>query len=317
MKDTRIPPQAELKEPAENGQEVREPEAAPRRRSVGEWLKSVFAFRPQDTTVREAIEEVLEERESETGALAPEEKTMLRNVLTFGDITVRDIMTPRSDIVAVPADISLEELKRHIIEQRHTRIPIYRAALDEVEGFLHIKDLFAMVAGDQPYDLKKVARSMLFVPPSMRIIDLLVKMRRSCSHMVIVVDEYGGTDGLVTLEDVFEEIVGDIQDEHDEEDGHRELIRTGEHTLEADARLRIEKLEEALGVQLLAELEEEEFDTLAGLIFFELGRVPARGEVIKHNSGLIFEILDADPRRIQRVRITHAVPVSIEPVAEA
>lgn len=276
--------------------------------SLRQWLRALLPRRGDSTikeAIEEAIEEVLEEREEDGDAetLPPEEKTLLHNALAFGDKAVHDIMTPRTDIDAVPCDIAFEDLKRHIVEQRHTRTPIYRETLDKVEGFVHIKDLFAIAAGNQPYDLKRMMRPMIFVPPSMKIIDLLVKMRQQGSHMAIVVDEYGGTDGLVTLEDLFEEIVGDIQDEHDEGESPKELVRVRDGLFEADARVRIEKLESALGVSLLPEQEDEEFDTLGGLIFFHIGRVPARGESIAHSSGIVFEVLDADPRRIKRVRI--------------
>lgn len=282
------------------------PRPAEHKRSLFRRLSGFFCAR-NDASIKEAIEEaideVLEDREEGLETLAPDEKTMLRNVLSFRDLTVGDIMTTRTDVMAVPVTISKDALKQHIIEQRHTRIPVFGASLDHVEGFLHIKDLFAILAGDQPYDILRVIRPMLFVPPSMRITDLLKKMRRSGSHMAIVVDEYGGTDGLVTLEDLFEQIVGEIQDEHDEEEGARDLIKIGENAYEADARVHIEKLEEVLGFQLLTEHEEDEFETLGGLIFFELGRVPAKGEIIPHSSGVRFEILEADPRRIRRVRV--------------
>ncbi len=277
-----------------------------------EFFRRLMLRRPDGSikeAIEEAIEEVLEEHEESTDQqLAPEEKNLLRNVLTFGDITVHDIMTPRMDIQAVPISISLEDLKRHIIEQRHTRIPVYRDTMDQVEGFLHIKDMVPLIAGDQVFDLQRVMRPMLFVPPSMRILDLLLRMRRQGSHMAVVVDEYGGTDGLVTLEDLFEEIVGDIQDEHDEEEGDRELVRIRDGLYEADARVRIEKIESELNISLQPEDGEEEFDTLAGLIFFTLGHVPTRGEIIPHESGLRFEILEADPRRIKRVRISRITP---------
>lgn len=273
-------------------------------------LRGLFSSRQESTireAIEEAIEEVLEEHEGEAQSeqLAPEEKNILRNALTFGDIAVSDIMTPRTDILAVPHDITLETLKAHINEQRHTRIPVFRGGLDHVEGFLHLKDLLPMIAGDQPFNLRRVMRPMLFVPPSMRVPDLLLKMRRQGSHMAIVVDEYGGTDGLVTLEDVFEEIVGDIQDEHDDEE-NRELVRLSPDSWDADARIRMDRLESEIGIDFTSEHEEEEFDTLGGLIFFLLGRVPARGEVIRHGEGVTLEIIDADPRRIKRVRISLA-----------
>ncbi|MBV8938579.1 MAG: HlyC/CorC family transporter [Alphaproteobacteria bacterium] len=296
------------------------PEARQERRpsliqSVRGWVKAALASRP-DTTIKEAIEEVLEEHQEQAGdALAPEEKLMLRNVLSFGDITVHDIMIPRMDIIAVADDIEMEELKRHVVEEGHTRFPVYHESLDRVEGFLHIKDLFPVLAGDQSFDLKRILRPMLFVPPSMKIIDLLVSMRRRGSHMAIVVDEYGGTDGLVTLEDLFEEIVGDIQDEHDDEAAIKDIVRTADGVFEADARVRIEKLEQVLGVDLLETREEEEFDTLGGLIVFDLGRMPEVGEVVHHDdSGVSFEILEADPRCVKRVRIQmHTRPAAAPP----
>jgi len=274
---------------------------------VREFFRSLMPGRGSGSlkdAIEEAIEEVLEEHEESVDAqLAPEEKNLLRNVLTFGDITVHDIMIPRTDIQAVAMHVTLEDLKKHIIEQRHTRIPVYRDTLDQIEGFLHVKDLFPMIAGDAPFALARVMRPLLFVPPSMRILDLLVQFKRQGSHMAVVVDEYGGTDGLLTLEDVFEEIVGDIQDEHDEEDAAGDLMRVRDGVYEADARVRIKVLEAELGLQLMPGESEEEFDTLAGLIFFELGRVPTRGEVVQHDN-LRFEILEADPRSIKRVRIS-------------
>lgn len=271
-------------------------------------VKSIFSSK-SDSSLKEAIEEVLVEHEEESGEMPAEEKAMLQNVLAFGDMNVGDIMVPRADIVAVPHDVSLEALKSHIIEQRHTRVPVYKDSLDHVEGFLHIKDLFPMIAEDSAYNLPAVLRPMLFVPPSMPIIDLLVKMRRLGSHMAIVVDEHGGTDGLVTLEDLFEEIVGDIQDEHDEEDHKRQFVRLSAHVVDADARISIETLERDLGLVLVSPSNEEEqdFETLGGLLFFELGRVPAKGEKVKHHTGLTFEVLEADARRISKVRI-HGVP---------
>ncbi len=275
-------------------------------KSFVDGVIGMFDEKAPEATLKEAIEEVIEEHEEEgENPLSVQEKVMLHNVLAFGDVEVADIMIPRADIVAVAAHISLEQLKSHIIRERHTRIPVYGKTLDQVEGFLHIKDLFAMIAEDQPYDLKKVLRSMIFVPPSMRVADLLVKMRRLGSHMAIVVDEYGGTDGLVTLEDLVEELVGDIQDEHDEEEMLPGIRRLSEHVVEVDARVRIDRLERELGVNLIQQTgEEEDFDTVGGLIFSLANCVPTKGEKITHASGITFEILDADPRRIQRVKMT-------------
>jgi CBS domain containing-hemolysin-like protein len=161
-----------------------------------------------------------------------------------------------------------------------------------------------MLSGDMPFSLSGVMRNLLYVPPSMRIIDLLIKMRHAGTHMAIVVDEYGGTDGLVTMEDMFEEIVGDIHDEHDEDEEQDDKItRLGPGLFEMSARIRIEKLEKALGLNLMQDEKEGEFETLGGLIFFQLARVPAKGETVPHISGVRFEIVEADPRRIHKVRI--------------
>jgi magnesium and cobalt transporter len=270
------------------------------------WFKAKIGAK-NDVSLKETIEEIIEEHEGEADdRLEPEERVMLHNVLSFGDTKVSDIMVPRTDISAVPVDVTLAELKAHILEQQHTRIPVYDETLDKVLGFIHIKDLMPMLSGEKSFDLRQVMRDILFVPPSMRILDLLVKMRHAGSHMAIVVDEYGGTDGLVTMENLFEEIVGDIQDEHDDEEDEDKIIRVNTNIFEVNARIRMEKLENELGLNLVTEEKEGEFDTLGGLIFFQLGRVPAKGESVQHVSGLRFEILEADPRRIKKVRIINS-----------
>lgn len=275
--------------------------------AIGGWVKSVFKPKNGDATLKEALEEalegVLEEHEGEAQTLPPEEQKILRNVINFGDITVGDIMVPRADIVAVPCTISLEGLKKHILEQAHTRTPVYGDTLDHVEGFVHVKDLVGMFSGDKPYDLSSMLRTVLFVPPSMKLAHLLPKMRHAGTHMAIVVDEYGGTDGLVTMEDVVEEIVGEIQDEHDEDVGDHEIVHVSPSVVDVLARARIDKLEKTLGLNLVSEEREDDFDTLGGLVFFHLGRVPHKGERVSHVSGIQFEILDADDRRIHKVRI--------------
>jgi CBS domain containing-hemolysin-like protein len=279
--------------------------------AVRNWVKHTIGVK-QDASLKETLEEIIEEHDAQAdNHLAPEERVMLHNVLSFGDTKVSDIMVPRTDIYAVPADIELCNLKAHILEQQHTRIPVYEDTLDQVLGFIHVKDLLPMLGGEMEFNLRQVMREVLFVPPSMRIIDLLVKMRHAGSHMAIVVDEYGGTDGLVTMEDLFEEIVGDIQDEHDEdEEPEDKIIRLSDNTFEVNARIRIEKLEKELGLNLVTEEKENEFDTLGGLIFFQLGHVPVKGEVVEHISGVRFDILDADPRRIKKVRIVVSPPAA-------
>jgi CBS domain containing-hemolysin-like protein len=277
------------------------------------WVRSALSLR-HEGSLKEVLEEVLEEHvDQDNASITPEERVMLHNVLSFSDIVVSEIMIPRSDISAVSHDISLHALKAHIDEQRHTRIPVYRETLDQVLGFIHVKDLLGMISGDKPYDLQAVMRPLLFVSPSMRIMDLLVRMRHAGSHIAIVVDEYGGTDGLITMEDLVEEIVGDIQDEHDEdEEDNEDIVRKSDGTYEVSARIHINTLEKQLGLNIVSEEKADDFDTLGGLIFFQLGRVPAKGEAVDLPSGLRFEVLEADPRRIHKVLIRHA---PVHPVA--
>jgi magnesium and cobalt transporter len=261
--------------------------------------------------IKDALEEVLEEHleTDREEPFSPEEKAMLKNMLMLGEISAQEVMIPRNNIVAVEYDITLSELKEVLLKERHTRMPVYVESLDKLKGYIHLKDLVPALSGDEAFDMDAVLRKILFVAPSMKVVDLLLQMRISGDHMAIVVDEYGGTDGLVTMEDLFEEIVGEIQDEHDtEEDAAVDMVHsiTPRHFI-ADARIRLDKLEEELGgITLATEDEEEEADSLGGLIFLRLGRIPARGEVIDMPNIARLEVIEADPRRIRRVRIVLA-----------
>lgn len=258
-----------------------------------------------ETTLREAVEALIEEHapEGDGPVVPPEEQAMLRNILHFGEMTVSDIMCPRPDIIAVEHDVPLEELKQVIVSEQHSRIPVYEDNLDQIRGFLHIKDIAVSVFSGQPFSMDAMMREILFVPPSMRVLDLLVKMRQSGVHIAIVVDEYGGTDGLVTMEDIVEEIVGDIQDEHDEEEEAESFIWVNERTIEADARMEIEKLDRCFGEQVVLDEDEEECDTVGGLVFSRLGHIPETGEQFDYPTGLRITILEAEPRAVKRVRI--------------
>ena len=268
------------------------------------WVRQKVSGRPE-SSLKEVLEDVLEDESSDAISISAEEKNLLKNMIHFGELTVSDIMVPRTDIMGIERDISLAELRDHVIKIGHTRIPVYDDSLDTIEGFIHVKDLFPHLASEAEFEISKVIRKILFVPPSMRIVDLLLKMRVSGCHMAIVVDEYGGTDGLVTMEDLFEELVGEIQDEHDHEEQQELMLWLGDHVLEADARVAIPLLEETLGLRITTgDHNDLEFDTLGGFIFFTLGRVPAKGEVLHVTSELKIEILAADPRRIHRVRIS-------------
>lgn len=268
------------------------------------WFRSRMARKPE-SSLKEVLEDVLDEeaQESFSFAISTEEKNLLKNIIHFGELTVGDIMVPRSEIMGIDKSISVAELNAHVASIAHTRIPVYDGSLDKIEGFLHVKDLFLSLSQGQPFNLATAMRNILFVPPSMRIVDLLLKMRVSGCHMGIVVDEYGGTDGLVTMEDLIEELVGEIQDEHDEdEDLHIEW--QGDHVLEVDARTKIDELEETMGERITeGDVHALEFDTIGGLVFAQLGRVPVRGEVV-YIKQVKLEILVADPRRIHRIRIT-------------
>ena len=211
-------------------------------------------------------------------------------------------MVPRVDIVAVDIDISLSELVRIMSEEAHSRIPVYRGTLDDIAGMVHIKDVLACWTREQKVTLNEIVRSVLFVAPSMPILELLLQMRVSRVHLALVVDEFGGIDGMVTIEDLVEEIVGEIEDEHDDDDTPR-IMQHGDGTLVADARVPIKDFEDRVGEILTEQEREEDIDTLGGLVFFLAGRVPVRGEVVRHGSGVEFEVLDADPRRIRRLRV--------------
>lgn len=248
------------------------------------------------------LEELIEERLDAGPPSNPQERLMLANILHLEDTRVEDVMVPRADIIAIEISTGLEEVLAICRDAGHSRYPVYRESLDDVLGMVHIKDLLRFWGTAERFTLASVMRKALFVPPSMPILDLLSQMRATRHHMALVVDEYGGIDGLATIEDLVEEIVGEIEDEHDVEEGPN-LIERPDGTLEANARMPIEELEERLGCELRGEIEEENVDTLAGLVFALVGRVPQRGELITHPSGIEFEVLDADPRRLRRLKV--------------
>ena len=262
------------------------------------WRKN----KPEDT-LSEAIAEIMEERAEEDGGVAinADERLLIVNVLKLRDVTVHDIMVPRAEIVAVDASLKLPELLAMMTREAHSRMPVYRGTLDDVIGFVHLKDVLARTGDGADFDLSKIVRRALIISPAMRLLDLLLEMRFTRTHLALVVDEHGGIDGLVSIEDVVEEIVGDIQDEHDVEDPV--IIARPDGSMLADARTRLEDFEETVGPILTAEERESDQTTLGGLVIRLAGRVPARGEVIRHSSGIEFEVVDADPRRVRRLRI--------------
>jgi len=284
----------------------------------------------EEPDLRELIEDALARSKSDT--LSSQERSMLRRILRLGTLTIEDVMVPRADIIAVDDTISVADLMGVFRQAEHSRVPVYHETLDDPRGMVHIRDLMSWITSEAEackegslnlgkVDLGRniasinILREILYVPGSMSVLDLLLKMQTTRLHLALVVDEYGGTDGLVSIEDLVEEVVGDIADEHDVED--EPLIKSDPRLgLVADARTPISDLEKHLGLELVSEEQEEEVDTLGGLVFALAGRIPARGELVQHPGGIEFEVLDADPRRIKKLRI-HLPPAAETGQAES
>ena len=299
-----------------------------------QWLQAVLARfgLSAPPSVRDAIEGALKAPES-IATLSESERKMLERLLRFGTSRVDDLMVPRADITALDEDEPLSALLQTFDEAGVSRIPLFHETLDDPRGMIHIKDLYRWLMAEatghplttasaapngeksrtwssldlstldltRPITSTKIRRQVLYEPPSMPAADLLIKMQSTRIHMALIVDEYGGTDGLVTIEDLVEQIVGDIEDEHDD-DEEINILADPKLGLIAIARTPIDELEERIGVKLAVD-EDMEVDTIGGLVFSILGRVPARGELIRHASGVEFEVLDADPRRVKKLKI--------------
>jgi len=264
--------------------------------------------------VIEDVAEALDNRESRGESLDPAQRTLMIAAARFNQQRAGEVMTPRADIVAIEASATLAEAARLFAESQHSRLPIYRETLDDPAGFVHVKDVMGLIAPDDAgvssgkagdRVLARIKREILFVPPSMPLPTLLVTMKSRRIHLALVIDEYGGTDGLVSIEDIVEQIVGDIEDEHDTEDPESILSRPG-GVLEVDGRASVESVEAKLGARLALEDHEDDVETIAGLAAALASRVPQRGEVLPHPAGFVFEVMDADPRRVKRLRIKPA-----------
>ncbi|HKD47480.1 MAG TPA: hemolysin family protein [Rhizomicrobium sp.] len=264
---------------------------------------------PSSVAMRESLEEVIEESERKESALSQQERVLLANMLAFGELKVSDVMVPRAEIVAADEQTPPAELMSLFREAKHSRLPVYRENLDDPTGLVHVKDVLGLfVPGTDGHHMNSttiasIKRPILFVPPSMRALDLLLKMQASHTHLALVIDEYGGTDGLVSIEDIIEEIVGDIADEHDEE---APALKPDEDGFVADARVELEDFKTETGIDLSTQDADDDVDSLGGLVASLVGRVPQRGEIVAHPSGYEFEVLEADPRRIRRLRIRRA-----------
>ena len=257
-------------------------------------------------SLKDSLEAALDEAEK-GGDIPHEEKLMLRNILEIGDLRVGDIMVPRADIIGVEEDTNLIELTRIFRDAQHSRLPIYRGTLDNPIGMVHLKDLIGLLLPGEPtpakpFRLADYRRELIFVPPSMSVVDLLMKMRATRIHLALIIDEYGGTEGLVSLEDLVEQIVGDISDEHDTEAAPA-LVANKDGTFEADARVPVENLEKAMGIKLVEGDLAGDIDTLGGLVVSIVGRVPAKGESVTHKAGIAFDIVEADARKLKRLRV--------------
>ena len=269
-----------------------------------QFFKALKLWRNGGASARDALEELIEDDDGTTDeepAIDPHERALIRNILGLRDITAKDVMVPRADITGVAIDTSLDDLVTDMVKDSHSRVPVYRETLDDVVGMVHMKDVLGHVHTGKDVPLGSLLREVLFVSPSIRAMDLLQEMRLTRRHLALVVDEFGGIDGLITIEDLVEEIVGDIVDEHDVEDGPK-IAMVGPDTAVADARAEIEEFEALFG-SVLNDQEREEIDTLGGLVFSLAGRVAGRGALLTHPAGIEFKVLESDSRRIRRLRI--------------
>ena len=270
------------------------------------WLKQkwrILIRSDADNSLRETIEELIEDTEDEANpSIESDERLLLGNVLNLRDLTAEDVMIPRVDIVGVPLTITGAELLTVLTRSRHSRVPIYRHNLDDVIGMIETKDVLTWVSTNKSLNIKALIRDVLFISPAMRTLDLLFQMRETGTKMAMVVDEFGGIDGLVTFSALIEEIIGDIQDAQDRTPSYQ-VVERADGTVVADARVMLEEITDKYGINLIVEGLEDEIDTLGGLVVALAGRVPTRGELITHPLGLEIEVADADPRRVKRLYI--------------
>ena len=266
-------------------------------------LEKINIFQTFKSKNKKDFHNIIEDSDDKERSLTQEEEYMLQNVIGFGSSRVEECMVPRADIVGVDKDAKIKDVLKLFSNSNHSRIPVYRETLDDPIGMLHMKDLISVFTDDNFNEIKleNFLREILFVPPSMKSRDLLVRMQTSRIHMALVIDEYGGTDGLVTIEDLIEEIIGEIEDELFEEDLDR--IKIFENHIDTYARTSIEEINNLIGKSLFTEDIDEEINTIGGLVFVLAGKVPQRGELIKHPLGFEIEITDADSRKIKKVRL--------------
>ena len=268
---------------------------------IKKLVKFLF-YSSEQGNLRESIQDAIEESSNDAGSnLTSKEKTILENILTINKLKAYDIMVPRADIICASHNASFDDLIKIINAESHSRIPIYRKDLDDVLGMIHIKDLIKLTSKEMQnnFDLKSLLKEVLFIPPSMPVLNILLKMQSTKLHMALVIDEHGGTDGLVTIEDLVEEIVGEIQDEHDNEE-ITEFKKINDTTFIADAKMELSEFQKKTGIIF----NSVTIDTLGGYVFSMINRVPQKGEIIKSDPAYTFEVLDADPRKIKILKIS-------------
>lgn len=273
------------------------------------WLKGLMRGKPSNSNnLQEAINDYIDElKETEVDEASAEgQKELITNVLKTHDLRVSDVMVPRADIVAIEQNATNDDLKELFKQDQFSRIPVYNGSLDHVIGVLHIKDLLSCLLEGRQCPIAELVREVMIVSPGLPVMDLFLSMRQDKKHMALVVDEHGGIDGLVTLNDVIEAIMGDIEDEFDHEE-QPQVVEKSDGSLLVDARMEIEDFEDRYGNFLDAD-EREDIQTLGGLAFSLAGRVPKRGETLVHDSGLTLEVLDANSSRVNRVRIRNVQP---------
>lgn len=274
----------------------------------GSWIGRLLHKMREQPDLRRQIGELMQEAEetengdtTEDTSLDLQERALIANVLRLRGISADDVMIPRADIVAMRADVTYDQAIEQIRREGHSRMPVYGEHLDDILGMVHIKDVVGYTGPRAHFSVRAILRKPLMVAPQIPVLDLLLQMRQRRTHLALVIDEYGGVDGLVTIEDLVETIVGDIDDEHDEIEGPM-LIERSDGAFDLNARLPIEKFEERFGPILTEEEHDADLDTVGGLVFTLAGRVPARGEIIAHPAGVEFLVLDSDVRRIRRLR---------------
>lgn len=272
-------------------------------------IKSFFEKHPEEEEAIETLEEIMDQREErgDEVLVADEEVLLMKNLFHLRDIRAGDVLIPRAEISAISLTAKLSDLKKNILADKFTRIPVYEKTLDNIVGVLHTKDLLCVLLQKKEISIEKLMhKNVLFVPTSVHVLDLLRDMQSKSMQLCVVVDEFGGTAGLITLEDLLEEIVGEIEDEHDALDTPPAIERVSPTVVVADAQVKLTNLERSIGHFLTPKDKEADLDTVGGLVFYTAGRLPTRGEIITHASGVKFQVLELASRRIKRLRISYS-----------